>query len=143
MSEAPPSKPDRLDLETLTALQPGLARFMPEIGARFWKAYHAARARNWPLATWQLKEGRKILRACCVTRPKYTADIDAFVEEELDPLMAALAAEDLDGFLQRFQDSVDSANDYHRRWNKPWIVWKVPEDPPADLDLRPRSASES
>ena len=39
-----PKNPDRLELEQLTALQPGLARLMPEIGARFWKAFYAAQA---------------------------------------------------------------------------------------------------
>ena len=39
-----PKNPERLELEQLTALQPGLARLMPEIGARFWKAFYAARA---------------------------------------------------------------------------------------------------
>ena len=46
-----PKNPERLELEQLTALQPGLARLMPEIGARFWKAFYAAQAANWPLAS--------------------------------------------------------------------------------------------
>jgi len=45
---AQPKNPERLELEQLTALQPGLARLMPEIGARFWKAFYAAQATNWP-----------------------------------------------------------------------------------------------
>jgi len=84
--KAQPKNPERLELEQLTALQPGLARLMPEIGARFWKAFYAAGAANWPLATWQLKELRKLLRLCEVTRPKYTDDIEEWISDDLDPL---------------------------------------------------------
>ncbi|MFI5286914.1 MAG: hypothetical protein ACHQ4F_11410 [Candidatus Dormibacteria bacterium] len=133
-----PRNPERLELEQLTALQPGLARLMPEIGARFWKAFYAARAANWPLAGWQLREMRKLLRLCEVTRPKYTADIEEWLAGDFDPLMAALDAHDLPAFERLYHESVDAANDMHRRWQKEWIVWKLPDGPPPDLDLTPR-----
>jgi hypothetical protein len=137
--EAQPRNPDRLEIEELTALQPGLARLMPEIGARFWKAFYAARATNWPLATWQLKELRKLLRICEITRPKYRNDIEEWLEDDLDPLMAALDARDFETFERHYHEAVDAANDLHRRWEKEWIVWKLPDTPPPDLDLTPRS----
>jgi hypothetical protein len=133
-----PKNPDRLDLEQLTALQPGLARLMPEIGARFWKAFYAAQAANWPLASWQLREMRKLLRLCEVTRPKYTDDIEEWITDDLDPLMAALDAHDFEAFEKRYHECVDFANELHRRWQKEWIVWKLPDTPPPDLDLTPR-----
>src|SRR5207237_1055627 len=80
-TEAQPKNPERLELEELTGLQPGLARLMPEIGARFWKAHYAARAQNWPLASWQLREMRKLMRLGTVTRPKYTDDLEEFIHE--------------------------------------------------------------
>jgi len=135
---AQPKNPERLELEQLTALQPGLARLMPEIGARFWKAFYAARATNWPLASWQLREMRKLFRLCEVTRPKYTTDIEAWMLDDLDPLMAALDAHDFGAFEKLYHEAVDSANDLHRRWQKEWIVWKLPDAPPPDLDLTPR-----
>ena len=133
-----PKNPERLELEQLTALQPGLARLMPEIGARFWKAFYAAQAANWPLAGWQLREMRKLLRLCEVTRPKYTDDIEEWILDDLDPLMAALQAHDLATFESRYHEAVDAANELHRRWQKEWIVWKLPDTPPPDLDLTPR-----
>jgi hypothetical protein len=133
-----PKNPERLELEQLTALQPGLARLMPEIGARFWKAFYAAKATNWPLATWQLREMLKLLRLCEVTRPKYTDDIEEWIHDDLDPLMAALIAHDFAAFESRYHESVDAANELHRRWQKEWIVWKLPDSPPPDLDLTPR-----
>jgi hypothetical protein len=139
VSETPqPKNPERLDPEALTALQPGFARLMPEIGTRMWKAYHAARAQNWPLATWQLKEMRKLFRLGLVTRPKYEANVLAFIDEDLGPLFAACAAADLRAFEQAFEEAVESANEYHRRWNKAFLVWKVPTTPPEDLVLEPQ-----
>lgn len=137
LSEA--KNPERLELEELTSLQPGLARLMPEIGARFWKCFYAARAGNWPLAMWQLKEMRKLMRLGEVTRPKYTDDLEEYVNQEVDVLMRALEQQDLARFERLFHDAVDAANDLHRRWKKPWIVWKLPETPPPDLDLTPRA----
>jgi len=135
--EAEPKNPERLELEELTALQPGLARLMPEIGARFWKAYYAARARNWPLASWQLREMRKLMRLGIVTRPKYADDLEEFIHEDVEPLIDALGHEDLQRFERLYRQAVDAANEFHRRWKKPWIVWKLPAQPPPDLDLRP------
>jgi hypothetical protein len=139
VSETPqPKNPERLELEALTALQPGLARLMPEIGVRMWKAYHAGRAQNWELATWQLKEMRKLFRLGNVTRPKYEANVEAFIDEDLAPLFSACEAADLAAFEHAFHEAVDAANEYHRRWNKGFLVWKVPPTPPEDLVLEPQ-----
>lgn len=129
--------PDRLGLEELTSLQPGLARLMPEIGARFWKAYYAARAANWRLAAWQLREMRKLMRLGTVTRPKYAVDLDAYVAEEVDPLLQALDDHDFARFERIYYEAVDAANELHRRWSKEFIVWRLPDAPPPDLDLTP------
>lgn len=138
MSDSPLAKnPERLGLEELTAIQPGYARLMPDIGDRMWKAYHAGRAQNWALATWQLGEMRKLFRLGMVTRPKYNADVQVFIDEDIQPLLDACARRDLDAFLLHFAQAVDAANDYHRRWNKQFLVWKVPEQPPQDLVLEP------
>jgi hypothetical protein len=130
--------PERLSAEELTALQPGLARLMPEVGARFWKAFYAAKAENWPLAAWQLREMRKLLRLGAVTRPKYAVDLETFVDEEVEPLLAALGAADFPQFEHIYSEAVDAANELHRRWNKEFIVWKLPDLPPPDLELSPR-----
>lgn len=134
----PAKNPVRLELEELTALQPGLARLMPEIGTRFWKCYYAAEAGNWPLAGWQLSELRKLMRLCMVTRPKYVDDLQEWLMEDLEPLKQAIDAQDLERFRRLYHDAVDAANEFHRRWNKQYIVWKLPGTPPPDLDLTPR-----
>jgi hypothetical protein len=54
------------------------------------------------------------------------------------PLLAACDAADLAAFERAFSEAVDAANDYHRRWNKGFLVWKVPQTPPEDLVLEPQ-----
>jgi hypothetical protein len=136
--QAQTPNPERLDIEQLTALQPGLARLMPEIGDRFWKAFYAAQAANWPLAAWQLRELRKLMRLGAVTRPKYTVDLETYISEDVDPLLAAVEAADFPRFERIYREAVDAANELHRRWNKEFIVWRLPAMPPPDLDLTPR-----
>jgi hypothetical protein len=122
----------------LLAIQPGLARLMPEIGDRFWKCYYAAQAGNWPLASWQMREMRKLFRLGTFTRPKYSEDLDAYMNTMLGPVTDALRQEDFAGFDRAFHAAVDSANEYHGRWNKGYIIWRLPGAPPQDLDLTPR-----
>jgi hypothetical protein len=110
-----PANPERLSPEELTRLQPGLARLMPEIANRLWRAVYSARAGHWRLARWQLNEMSKLFNLCTITRPKYSADIAEFLHE-----------------------AVDATNEFHRRWEKGFIVWKLPESAPPDLDLTPR-----
>ena len=137
-SAGKPANPDRLSPEELTRLQPGLARLMPEIANRLWRAVYAARAGHWRLARWQLSEMSKLFHLCTITRPKYADDIAEYLHEEVEPLLAAVAAEDLESFERRAGEAVDAANELHRRWEKGFIVWKLPESGPPDLDLTVR-----
>jgi len=125
----------------LFALQPGLARLMPEIGVRFWKCYYAARAANWALASWQMREMKKLFRLARVTRPRYVEDIDAYLSDVLGPLTAALDQQDFDSFDRNYRAAITSANDYHDKWKKGYIVWKLPDEPPPDLDLTPHPSA--
>ena len=59
-------------LDELGHIQPGLARIMPEIGARIWKCYYAGKAGNQPLARFQLKEAVNLMEMGVLLRPKYT-----------------------------------------------------------------------
>jgi len=135
---APAEGERRFGVDELFAIQPGLARLMPEIGARMWKCWYAAEAGNWPLATWQLKELKKLMRVCNFTRPKYVEDMDAYMRDDLGPVTAALEAQDFAAFDTAYRRAVDRANWYHEKWNKEYIVWRRPDMPPPDLDLRPR-----
>lgn len=141
MSETPaqPKNPERLEIEELTRLQPGLARLMPEIANRYWRCAHAGRAGNWELARWQLKEMVKLFRLGNITRPKYEPDVESFIHDDIEPVRAAIESGDADAFERAIAEAVDAANDFHRRWKKEFIVYRVPDQPPPDLDLTPRA----
>ena len=128
----------KLTGEDLAAMQPGLARLMPDIGARVWKLYYAAQAKNWPLAKFQLKEIRGLMELAAFTRPKYEENLNQFLAEKWKPLEDALGREDFKAFESRFHEAIEAANAYHELRDKPYIRWKLPETPPPDLDLTPR-----
>ena len=127
-----------MTLEDVAMIQPGLARLMPDIGARNWKLYYAAKAQNWPLANFQAKEIKKLLELCTITRPKYEENIAEFLQERWVSIEAAVQQEDFAAFEAAFHKAVDSANAYHELRDKPFLRWKLPDSPPPDLDLTPR-----
>lgn len=128
-----------ITLDELAAIQPGMARLMVEVSDRMWKCYHAGKAGNAPLARYMLSEATKILKASVVVRPKYTESMGRFIAEEMASLRAAVEAGDWGGFEERFQAVVTATNRYHDDFDKGFIVWKVPGEPPPNLDLTPRA----
>ena len=125
-------------LEELTGLQPGLGRLMPEIGARAAKLYYAAKAENWPMAGFQLNEIRGLMLMGAFTRPKYEKDLKDFLDGVFTTVKTAILHEDFGEFEAAFNEAVKSANAFHGAYEKPYIVWKVPDSAPPDLDLTPR-----
>ena len=128
-----------MGIDAIALVQPGLARIMPEIGARTWKLYYAAKAKNWPMALFQWKETKALFELGAFMRPKHAAAIEEYLRDSWPPLEKAIKAEDLAGFLTAFDRAIDDANAWHEKKEKPYIRWKVPSVPPPDLDLEPRS----
>jgi len=127
-----------VSIEDIAVIQPGLGRLMPEVGTRTWKLYYAAKARNWTLAKFQLKEVRGLMELAAFTRPKYEENLNQFLEENWKPLEETIAKEDFAAFEARFHQAVEAANAFHELRDKPYIRWKLPDMPPPDLDLTPR-----
>ncbi|MHB8246676.1 MAG: hypothetical protein ACYDGN_15265 [Acidimicrobiales bacterium] len=127
----------KLTLDELAGIQPGMARLMVEVSDRMWKCYHAGRARNRPLARYQLSEATKILKAAAVVRPKYAESMQQFIGEEMASLRAAVEGEEWGRLEEVFAEVVSATNRYHDQFDKGFIVWKVPAEPPSDLDLSP------
>ena len=127
-----------MSLDELAMVQPGLARIMPEIGARTWKLYYAVKAGNWPLAIFQWKETRALFELGAYMRPKHEAAIEEYLRDDWAPLEPILKADDSAAFFRAFDKVIDSANAWHEQKEKPYIRWKVPDFPPPDLDLIPR-----
>ncbi|GIW42020.1 MAG: hypothetical protein KatS3mg076_2597 [Candidatus Binatia bacterium] len=129
-----------MTVEDLVAIQPGLGRIMPEIGARTWKLYYAAKAQNWPMARFQWKEVRGLMELGAFTRPKHEEALNKFLEEDWKPVGEAIEKQDFEAFEKAFHKAIEAANAYHELKDKPYIVWKLPDHPPPDLDLRPRGS---
>ena len=124
-------------IDDLAVLQPGLARIMPEIGQRYWKLYYAAKAGNWTLAQFQLGEIRELMELGMITRPKYEENLEAYIKENLGAIEAGIKAHDWKRVEEAFHQGIRDANDYHKLNDKEFIVWKLPDYPPPDLDLTP------
>jgi hypothetical protein len=127
-----------MTVEDIARLQPGLGRIMPEIGQRTWKLYYAAKAKNWPLAAFQAKEITGLMELGAFTRPKHADALNQYIEKNWKPLQEAIARKDWAGFEAAFRKAVKAANAYHVLKDKPYIIWKLPQTPPPDLDVRPR-----
>jgi hypothetical protein len=124
-----------LTLDELAGTQPGMDRLMAEVGPRVHRLYYAARAGNWRLADYFFKSIVKQLRLCGFSRPKYAEDLVRYIADDCAPVKAALKERDAAAFERGYRHMVERANHYHAEWKKPYIVWKTPDAPPADLDL--------
>jgi hypothetical protein len=50
----------------------------------------------------------------------------------------AIEAENWDDFEPAFHAMVEQANAYHELYDKEFLRWKIPDQPPPDLDMTPR-----
>ena len=105
---------------------------------RYWKLYYAAKENNWTLAHFQLKEIKELMEFGMVTRPKYEEHLDTFIRDDLGAIEKAIKVQDWNAVEAAFQQGITNANDYHQLNDKGFIVWKLPDYPPPDLDLTPQ-----
>ena len=70
-----------MTIEDLATIQPGLARIMPEVGARTWKLYYAAKEQNWPMAKFQYKEIKGLMELGAFMRPKHEEALNQYMAE--------------------------------------------------------------
>jgi hypothetical protein len=124
-----------LSLDELASMQPGMDRLMAEVGPRAHRLYYAAKARNWRLAEYFFRSLVKQLRLCATSRPKYDADMTAYLDEDCEPVREAIRGRDLDAFEAAYDRMIERANHYHGVFGKPYIAWVTPPTPPDDLDL--------
>lgn len=126
-------------LTELGLLMPGMAEIMPLVGQRIWKCYYAGLVHNQPLARFQLKEAVNLMEKGAFLRPKYTENMDKFITTEVEAVKVAIESADWDAFEAAFKQMVDQANAYHDLYDKPYLRWKIPSEPPPDLDMTPRA----
>src|SRR5262245_21234574 len=127
-----------MTIEDMATIQPGHGRLMPEVGARTWKLFYAAKEQNWPMAKFQYKEIRGLMELGAFMRPKHEEALNQYLEENWKPLEETIEKKDFAAFEKAFHAAIDMANAYHELKEKPYIRSKLPDTPPPDLDLNPR-----
>jgi hypothetical protein len=143
MPESPAgrSRHVELTLDQVVELQPGLGRLMPDVGRRTWVLYYAARGGNWELAHYQWRQLRHLFQIGATTRPKMAVHLEAFMAGAMRALEEAIAARDWARLEGAFQNAIEVANRFHKVTGHPEIRWRLPDQPPDDLDLGPDPAT--
>ena len=116
---------------------PGMAEIMPLVGERIHKCYYAGKAHNKPLARFQLAEAVNLMEKGAILRPKYAENMEKFISEKVAAVSKCIDSGDWDGFEAEFAGMIDSANAYHEEYDKGFLRWKMPDEPPPDLDMTP------
>ena len=124
-----------LTIDELATMQPGMDRLMAEVGPRMHRLYYAASAGNWRLAQYFFNSVVKQLKLSAFSRPKYEAEMAAYIDEDCEPVRLALRDRDSAAFASAYAAMVDRGNHYHEVFGKAYIAWKTPTSPPEDLDL--------
>jgi hypothetical protein len=107
------------------------------VGSSWWRCAYAARGGNWPLAAFYARRVRSLQRRLAIIRPKYAERLTAFEATMLDPVFAAIEAQDRTAFDRAFATATDDANRQHLETGYGYIRWTLPDEPPQDLDLGP------
>ncbi len=123
------------ELSDLGHLLPGMAEIMPLVGARIWKCYYAGKAHNKALAAFQLHEAVSLMEKGAILRPKYNEDMETFIAGVVEDVKKSIDTEDWDAFEAAFAPMIDQANAYHEKYDKGFLRWQMPDQPPLDLDL--------
>ena len=128
---------DELSPEHIAAGLPGTADLMVLVGTSWWRCAYAARGGNWPLAAFYARRVRSLQRRLGAIRPKYAERLAAYESAMLAPLFAAIERQDRAGFDRAYAAATDDANRQHVETGYGYIRWKLPDEPPKDLDLGP------
>ena len=121
-------------LKVLGDIQPGLGVIMQEIGRRFTAIFYAARAGNWDLANYELKELREAQEVAEITRPKRKDALISFEESFLGgeedaaegTLQDAINKKNFIAFNKSFKSAVNGCNGCHQSTGFPFIKYKLP-----------------
>jgi len=117
-------------------IQPGLGTVMMEYGYRFALARLAVDSSNWGMAAYQIKEATEIQEVGEITRPNNAPLLKGFEQSSLDPLNAAIDAQDQAQFDAAFSEAINGCNGCHQATGHPYVVVQPPPQNLVDfLDL--------
>ncbi len=121
-------------IKVLSDIQPGLGVIMQEMGRRFTAIFYAARAGNWDLANYELKELREAQEVGEITRPKRKDALVSFEETFLGSaenpkegtLQDAINKKSFVAFKRSFKPALDGCNGCHQSTGFAYIKYKLP-----------------
>jgi len=132
----PPSAPANPENRPVTtnAYVPGLEQFMNVILTEHNKLWFAAKARNWPLAEYELGEIKEVMGDVQDTVPTFKnlplADmIDAVITKEIVELEKAIAAKNFKQFAAGYDKLNAACNACHQGTENGFVVIKRPTRP--------------
>jgi len=119
----------------LAEIQPGLGSIMIEFGHRFYVAYYSAKANNWELAKYQIKELLEAQEIAEVTRPKYAKQLKIFEDNSIKKLQKSIEAKDWKLFEKRYNETITACNSCHKVNGHSYIQYQLPKEPPKYLRM--------
>src|SRR5262249_7504088 len=122
-------------LKTLANIQPGLGTVMMEYGARWTNTYYAAKAGNWDLAAYQIKEALEIQEVGETTRPKRADALKTCDTAYMPRISEAIKAKDFGKFEAALKAGTKGCNGCHSSQGFAYIEYKLPAAPPAPLNF--------
>ncbi len=132
------TKHGALTVDEIGEMQPGAARLMAELGQRYWVLYYAAREGNWELARYMERQSEKLLTILGKVRPRYAADVEAFVKGDFASVAAAIESRDWAAFESAYRRGISDSDVYHAKYNKGFVRFRLPDHPPEWFDLAAR-----
>jgi hypothetical protein len=131
------------DLEHLTQIVPTQSHTMKDVGDFWADLWFAAKARNWPLATYFFNEARQAVRWTVLIRPTRqlpgggTVDVKGQFDA-IDPTAFAfvqLALEDQDSaaFEDAYRQALAACQSCHAAVGLPFIRPTIPTSPPTTI----------
>jgi len=131
--------------EAPKAFVPGLEQFMNVILIEHNKLWFAAKARNWPLAEYQLGEIKEVMGDVQDFVPTFKnlplADmIDAVITKEIAALEKSIEKKDYQAFVAGYDKLTQACNACHQGTQNGFIVIKRPAQPAfTNQDYQPRN----
>jgi len=122
-------------LDKLADIQPGLGTIMIEYGNRFGNTYYAAKAKNWGMAAYQLKEMVEIQEVGETTRPKRVELLKKFEDANLKPLANDIVGQDWVTFQKDFDKATKSCNACHAGTGFAFVQYALPSIPAAPAKM--------
>ncbi len=123
---------------------PGLEQFMNVILAEHNKLWFAAKARNWPLANYELGEIKEVMGDIQDLVPIFknlplAEMLDAVIVKEIVALENAIEAKDYKKFVAGYDNLNKACNACHEGTENEFVVIKRPTTPAfTNQDYRPR-----